>query len=268
MDISKWSNISKSLFLPLFFRAFDHEKKDSLLRDSKAFEIVERLPLNREIVRNFKIVEAATILRDLAFDELLRDFLSKNPEGTIINIGSGLDTRFFRIDNGLLNWFEIDLPEIIETRREFFKETKRYRFISGCAFNLEWGKIFGNKKRPVLILIQGVLFYHSKEKVKKLIKELKKNFPGAELIFDAVSPFQAMLSPFNPALRLMNLKFKWGLLSPREINLWDFDIETSEVIYYFKPSIKRFGWHSWISIWPGVGSGFYIVPCRLGKNLD
>jgi O-methyltransferase involved in polyketide biosynthesis len=38
-------------------------------------------------------------LRSKRFDKYTLDFLAKHPEGTIINIGCGLDTRFERIDN-------------------------------------------------------------------------------------------------------------------------------------------------------------------------
>ena len=39
-------------------------------------------------------------IRAKRYDKYVRDFLKKSPEGTVINIGCGLDSRFLRVDNG------------------------------------------------------------------------------------------------------------------------------------------------------------------------
>ncbi|HBZ19782.1 MAG TPA: hypothetical protein DEO60_01525 [Bacteroidales bacterium] len=46
----------------------------------------------------------------------------------IKNIGCGLDTRFERIDNGKLKWFDIDFPEVIKLRGRFMNENSRRIF--------------------------------------------------------------------------------------------------------------------------------------------
>jgi O-methyltransferase involved in polyketide biosynthesis len=39
-------------------------------------------------------------LRTAMFDEWIKDLLSRHPEGTVVEIGAGLNTRFERLDNG------------------------------------------------------------------------------------------------------------------------------------------------------------------------
>jgi O-methyltransferase involved in polyketide biosynthesis len=36
-----------------------------------------------------------------------------HPEGLVVNLGAGLDTRFYRLDNGTITWIDIDLPEVV-----------------------------------------------------------------------------------------------------------------------------------------------------------
>lgn len=37
------------------------------------------------------------------------------------NLGCGLDTTFERVDNGLLQWYDLDLPDAVELRKGTFE---------------------------------------------------------------------------------------------------------------------------------------------------
>ena len=63
------------------------------------------------------------VARSVVFDELVSDFINKNPDCTVVNIACGLDTRAYRMDNGRLTWYNLDLPETIEVRDSVFKES-------------------------------------------------------------------------------------------------------------------------------------------------
>lgn len=67
---------------------------------------------------------------------------------------------------------------------------------------------------------------------------------------------------------MMDVWFKWGMGSVKELNLWDRDIETKDIIYYFKPSFERLGWYGWYSMIPAIRFGFYIISCVLGKERE
>jgi O-methyltransferase involved in polyketide biosynthesis len=265
-DISKWSNLSRSLLLPLYFRAAETKRDNPILIDDKAEEIIKSLDFDFSMIDGYNIIQTATVMRESVFDDLAKDFLAKNPESVVINIGSGLDTRFFRLDNKKVIWYELDLPEVINVRKDLFSETSRYKFISCSAFDEKWMKKIENKNLPILLLAEGFLFYFSKDKAKKLILDMKQNFPGADFLFDAVTPLQAALSRLNPALELMDVWFKWGLGYTEELASWDSHIQTKDVVYYFNPSFERLGWYSWYCLLPAVRFGFYIVSCALGKK--
>jgi O-methyltransferase involved in polyketide biosynthesis len=43
-----------------------------------------------------------TVLRTVLLDAWVRTFLARNPAGTVVEIGTGLNSRFERVDNGLV----------------------------------------------------------------------------------------------------------------------------------------------------------------------
>ncbi|HQG44830.1 MAG TPA: class I SAM-dependent methyltransferase [bacterium] len=47
----------------------------------------------------------------------LNRILAGHPGSTIVCLGCGLDRTFFRIGNGRLRWYDIDLPAVIYIRR-------------------------------------------------------------------------------------------------------------------------------------------------------
>ena len=42
--------------------------------------------------------------------------------------GAGLETSFYRNDNGKTIWYEVDLPNVIEYRKEILKQNERHCF--------------------------------------------------------------------------------------------------------------------------------------------
>ena len=63
------------------------------------------------------------------YDEYVVEFLKSSPDGVVVNIGCGLDSRFSRIDNGRVRFYDLDLPDVIGIKRRFFEGTDRHRFI-------------------------------------------------------------------------------------------------------------------------------------------
>ena len=61
--------------------------------------------------------------------------MKKYPDCVIVSIGCGLDTRFLRIDNGKIKWYNLDLPEVIEKRKLFFEPHERVIDIAKSAFD-------------------------------------------------------------------------------------------------------------------------------------
>ena len=95
-------------------------------------------------------------LRTRKFDRYCKSFLKNNAEGTIVELGCGLSTRYPRIDNKKLTWYDLDFPEVIDIRRNFFKETSRYHLIPSSVLSPSFSTLtVVSKALPALTLFSG-----------------------------------------------------------------------------------------------------------------
>ncbi len=68
--------------------------------------------------------------RTKKLDAVTREFLRENPNGVVIHLGCGLDSRFWRVDDGLVEWFDLDMQQVTDLRQQFFIPTERYHLIT------------------------------------------------------------------------------------------------------------------------------------------
>ena len=236
-------NVQKTLFLPLWGRAHETKKINPLLVDKKALEIIENVDFDfSTITRNMsELSQIAWIMRSICVDEVIKKMLERHPKATIVNIGCGLDTTFDRIDNDQLYWYDLDMPDVIELRRKFIKETDRQRTIATSFLEDDWFKeiIVGDN---ILFIAAGVFYYFKEEEIKGFLKKLLDTFPGGEILFDACSPYGVKTANQMVVKRagLDEKSFlKWGLKHTKDIVSWDRRFKILRTIYYFGD--KRIG---------------------------
>ncbi len=105
------TGVPETLLWTLFFRAQEAARPDALLQDPVAVDLVERIDYPFEARFNQGSGWAQwQALRALTFDQAIRGFLAEHPEGTVISLGEGLETQFWRVDNERLRWVGVDLP--------------------------------------------------------------------------------------------------------------------------------------------------------------
>lgn len=258
--------ISETLMLPLYFRAQECSAPSPLVRDPMARALVERLPYNFKKFDGHILMQTATLMRVAAVDRMVRAFLASYPDAVVVNVGAGLDTRFFRMDTGELDWYEMDLPEVMYIRRYFFEESDRYHMIDASLDEPDWYRKVVRRGRPLLILAEGVLMYLTEDCVRRFVHKIREDFSPAFLIFDAVSPLQVVMSAFNPTLWLTGARFCWGLSFPGELENWGEDIRLCESRHYLDQPDSRLGWMNIFHLHPAVRFGFSVQGYTLGKS--
>ncbi|MAT99875.1 MAG: hypothetical protein CL608_22260 [Anaerolineaceae bacterium] len=185
-------DVSETMLLTLYARAMESQSPNPILVDEKAVELFNRLkPLAAEQEGNLyhKVVEGdlpdllkyTMSLRARHFDRQARDFLQRHPDGAVVNLGCGLDTRFFRLDDGRLHLYDLDLPDVIALKRQLVKETDRYQMIASSVLDFGWMDELV-RERPYLFLAEGLFMYLPLADVKALVLELQDRFPGCELV--------------------------------------------------------------------------------------
>jgi O-methyltransferase involved in polyketide biosynthesis len=222
VSLTKLKNVPKTLLIPLISRCVETKKENGLIKDPLSVGILEALDYNFSKTRLFLPLQLGVCLRTLIFDEQIVKFLSENPEAVVVNLGSGLDTRFPRVDNGSVRWFDLDLPESIEVRKRFFKETDRHRFIAKSALDPSWTDEIP-KGGKTLIVAEGLCMYFTETEMKSLILIIKDSFPGAQFLLEVFSP-RLVKSNKNNAKSQLDRKaaelLKWGIESGKEMEGW------------------------------------------------
>src|SRR4051812_8934643 len=99
----------------LWQRAVEAERPDTVLPDPLAADLVRRIdhPFAQRFGTAFGQWQA---LRARCFDEEIRRFQRSVPGGTVVALGEGLETQFWRVDDGLVRWVTVEVPEAVALR--------------------------------------------------------------------------------------------------------------------------------------------------------
>ncbi len=182
------AGISENILIPLWARAKETMYGNSILQDEKAIEIMKHIKYDFSKFDKLWITQIDLAVMTRILDDKAEKFINQYPDCIVINVGCGLDTRFERIDNGSVTWYDLDKPETIALRREFFKENERYNMISKSVLDESWINYIKEKDRKVLIIGEGIFIDFSETELESILKMLHKNFSQCECLFE-IPPF-------------------------------------------------------------------------------
>ncbi|MER5352881.1 class I SAM-dependent methyltransferase [Kitasatospora sp. NPDC002551] len=189
------SGVPETALWTLWQRSVEARRPDGLLHDPKAVELVERIDYPFE--ERFGTIGPHSQLQALrvgCFDREVADFLAREPRGTVVCLGEGLETQYWRIDNGRAQWLTVDLPEMIALREHLLPPGPRQRYLPADATDLAAWSEEVDRARAVLVTTQGLCMYLPPAQVKALIAGCADRFPGGSMIVDAVPRWFARLA--------------------------------------------------------------------------
>lgn len=219
------SGVAGTSLIALYIRAIESQRPDALMKDERAEALVRQLDqesLRKTLALTDDFSRVAVILKGREFDRFTQDFLARHPDAVVVHIGCGLDTRFERLDNGRVEWYDLDLPEVIELRRKLIGgEGVRHHFLACSVLESAWLEIVSaHRPRPFLFLAEGVFMYFEEAQVKSLVLRLHEHFPGAELVFDAFSPIMRWGHNIRVTRTRVGAYLHWGLKHGQELERW------------------------------------------------
>jgi O-methyltransferase involved in polyketide biosynthesis len=157
-----------------------------------------------------------TVLRTAIFDHWVRNFLAANPDGTVVEIGTGLNTRFERVDNGTVHWIDLDLPDAIELRRQYFADTERRQMVAASVLDEAWLRTVEQRPGPYLFVAEGILVYLAPDEVTQTLARIAERFPGALIALDTYS--QRMLGQQHRLASQHRIApWQWACDDPRSL---------------------------------------------------
>lgn len=213
----KLQGVMETMLITLVARARDFHSSNSILNDKKSAEMVEQIDYDfSAFPREFKN-DMGVLARAKTMDTEIRKFIQAYPDAHIVSIGSGLDTRFHRLDNGKIHWYDLDFPDVIEVRKKFFQESERVKFISKSALDETWTKEIDLQGKKLLIISEGVIMYFQPEEIKKFLNLLTDNFEQFELHLDCISKIMVGKATANKAVKKTNAQFYFGVKDGSEL---------------------------------------------------
>ncbi len=187
--MAELGTVESTLFVPMLGRIYASENFPNILYDEAALALKKRLPAG--LVKNDtqnQYTYLASASRSANMDRYIRSFTAGRPDGAVVQLGCGLETAFFRNDNGKNKWYDIDLPEVIAYRKTLLPESDRERYIAADAFSDEWLTQLRDElgSAPILVTASGLFYYFEEKRVLDLLKMLM-SYGNIELVFDAVN---------------------------------------------------------------------------------
>ncbi len=221
------TNVSETLWLPLFGKAIETKRPNPFISDPKAVEIAEKACLLLPELTKWwsglsKETQALMIWRNQAIDRLVNDFIDRHPNATFVNLGAGLCTRFSRVDNGSINWLEFDLPDVKDVWLEFNQETDRHRYFTHSIFEEGWLEVIKQSSAgPVMFIAEGLLMYFNEQQVRLLLKSIGRHFSGGEIVAEIYSSI-ALKRPHPDVKKTSAERFPspWGVYKGKDLEDW------------------------------------------------
>ena len=185
----KLSGISETLLAPLWGRAKISRDHSALFYDAKAVELVEKI--DYDFSTRDKVIPGYLpflfVARAKQFDEKVKAYIAEHPHASMVNVGAGLDTTFYRVDNGLIHWYDLDLPAVIDIRKQLLPEPDRATYIVKSLLDPSWCKDVKQIEDGVFMIAGGVLRYFEEAQVRQFFSLLADTLPSSEIVFDAQS---------------------------------------------------------------------------------
>jgi O-methyltransferase involved in polyketide biosynthesis len=182
------TKVQETLLITLYAKAVDNHSKKPILHDAKADELIGMIEYDFTKLNSWGN-DNLIVVRAKQYDDWIQEFIRDNPVCIVLNLGCGLDTRVTRINpSGAVSWFDVDFPDVIQLRKNFYAEHAGYRMIESSIANPAWLKEIPTGQ-PVLIVAEGVLEYLTGEEVKNLLNRLTDHFSHGKIAFDVMNSF-------------------------------------------------------------------------------
>jgi len=192
----KLTNVSKTAIVTLRSHVLESQKNKPIINDPMAKYCLDKLVLlamedEKALLFNRKLSLSLTnhiAIRARKYDSIINDFISKNSSSIVVNLGCGFDTRYWRIDNKKCEYIELDLPEIVEMKKDILKDHLSYELIGCSVLDSSWiDRVTSKVNRNFLLIAEGLFMYLPKVDVINLFKTFSERFYHSQIVLEVVT---------------------------------------------------------------------------------
>ncbi len=227
--------VPETMLWTLHNRANEVMRPDSMLDDPDCLRIYESIDYDYQ--RSFGKPDSSHPDRSLRFDERVERWMVEHPDGAVLELGAGLETQFQRVDNGVVRWYCIDVPQALDVRERFLPRSPRCEYVAASAFDVEWMEQIEPSIREVFVSAQGLFMYFIEPEVEGLVAAICDRFEHVTLMFDAIPPWfsERTLSGFAKTEHYTAPPMPWGIKRSKieqTLRLWSPHIRSVETQSY------------------------------------
>ena len=106
--------VAETLLIPLYMRAKESRRKDAILKDKMAEQLIACIEYDYSKFDGAKLSEVGCVVRGRYFDDAVRRFIDNHSRPIVVNVGCGLDSSGKRSDKILRTGFT--RSNLFETR--------------------------------------------------------------------------------------------------------------------------------------------------------
>ena len=239
--------VEKTMLLTLYSKAKHSQQKNHKFFDKKAIDVVSKIDYDFSVADDDFLMKSGVIARTIVLDEMVSQYLEKHPHCTIINIASGMDTRFNRLDNGLIRWYNVDLENSVNFRLKYIEDSERVTTLAYSAMDSSWADEIKIESGNVLLIIEGLTMYLNQNDVSDILKIINDNFRHCT-IFVEVMPPASVKNVKEKSVEDTDSKFTWGVQKGNELlkmnpNFhWIKDVNLFDGMNVYMPFTRLFSW--------------------------
>jgi len=208
------NNVNKTLYIPLYGKAFV-SRKGILLQDPKAEEIWDAEGFALKGKSKSKWLAYYMGMRAAVFDRWLKEKLEADPSAAVLHIGCGMDSRCQRVGTGGHVWYDVDFPEVIHQRKQWYQETEHYKMLGADVKSAQWLQQLpcGN----ALVVMEGVSMYLRPEELRQTLRQIAAHFDKVYLLVDCYTEFAARASKYRNPINDVGVTEVFGLDDPKSL---------------------------------------------------
>jgi O-methyltransferase involved in polyketide biosynthesis len=260
----KLNTVEETLLIPLYMRAKESVRKNSILKDEISCKLVSNIDYDFSIFDKAAMSSLGCVIRSRHFDKKVQEFIFREKDPVVINAGCGLDTRYHRLkckDNVV--FYDLDLPDVIKLREKLLPPAGPANiYITASLTETDWMDMLKEKHAgcSFIFILEGVIMYFYENQVKSILGNLASRFPGGEIHLDVCGTMFTKNNVKHDTLKHTKAVFLCGINDGREIEKWVPRLELTDSISYMNVEKKRWGLKGFlIRLIPGFARKFSSI---------
>ncbi|MFI5608555.1 class I SAM-dependent methyltransferase [Amycolatopsis sp. NPDC051903] len=225
MNTAALSGVEETAFITLHARALDAAAQLPILADPHAKRLVEAVDYDFARLGptpKLDLKERLSVgIRGVIFDRWVQEFVDRNPDAVVLDLGCGLDSRAYRVRRPAgVDWYDVDLPTVIDLRRRLYPEAEGVHPVAGELAAGDWLDHLP-ADRPMVAVLDGLYPFMSPRSFPALLNRVTAHFDrGALLILGYSRLSSRMLPRVLPAVKRLGIALNDGFDDPHDVERW------------------------------------------------